>query len=192
MIRQPAGSSKAVANSLTLQQAAHRPSGEEGAGKRHRQRYENNHSARCRPAGRHPRRGRPFHRDAAGSDATVAAAGRVARIEKRFSHLKIVVAERVQDVDTEAADGSVAGRVRGVVAADRARRRHRCQSLRRSHGSQSQSDRSAASASTDVPGTAAGSERGIDWRSGSCCGRGLRAAGAVCAPSCAVPGYRGW
>jgi large subunit ribosomal protein L22 len=47
--------------------------------------------------------------------------GRAARVEKWFSHLKIVVAERDQDVESDTDDG-VAGRVRGVVAADRARR----------------------------------------------------------------------
>jgi large subunit ribosomal protein L22 len=48
--------------------------------------------------------------------------GRASRVEKWFSHLKIVVTEREQDEGEEATNGSVAGRVRGVVAADRARR----------------------------------------------------------------------
>jgi large subunit ribosomal protein L22 len=44
--------------------------------------------------------------------------GRAARVEKWFSHLKIVVAERDQEIEDDQ-DDSAAGRVRGVVAADR-------------------------------------------------------------------------
>ena len=47
--------------------------------------------------------------------------GRAARVEKWFSHLKIVVAERDQDIEDDM-DNGPARRVRGVVAADRARR----------------------------------------------------------------------
>jgi len=46
--------------------------------------------------------------------------GRASRVEKWFSHLKIVVAEREQEED--AGDTGTARRARGVVAADRSRR----------------------------------------------------------------------
>jgi large subunit ribosomal protein L22 len=48
--------------------------------------------------------------------------GRASRVEKWFSHLKIVVAERDQDEVEDLAGDSVADRAQGVVAADRSRR----------------------------------------------------------------------
>ncbi len=48
--------------------------------------------------------------------------GRASRIEKWFSHLKIVVAEREQDAVETSQSSTTAGRTQGVVAADRVRR----------------------------------------------------------------------